>query len=101
MIFDERRVRPFVDRHPGEYAAERAQRFPDFDGAILEPELPDGPLVAAAALLDDRERLPDLPARLEEAQEHDRIRQVGGVNGGRHLADEALVRADEDGGHVA
>ena len=55
------------DGHAGQHAAELAQRLADADRRRVEPELADGPLVRAAALLHHRDRLPHLALRLRSS----------------------------------
>ncbi len=53
-----------------------------------------------AALLHHRDRLPDLPLRLEVAQQDHGIGEIAGVDGRDHRpADQPVVRADQDRGH--
>ena len=59
-------------------------------------ELADGPLVDAAALLDDRDRLPDFALRFEVAKQDHGVGQVAGIDRRLHLrADDAVMRADQ------
>ena len=55
----------------------------------------------AAALLDDRDRLPHLAAGLEVAEQDDGVGQVAGVDRRVHLpADQSLMGADQQRGHA-
>src|SRR4051812_10869756 len=77
---------PFVDGQTGQNAAEIAQRLADLNAALVEPELADGPLVAAAALLHDRDGLPHFPGGLEVAGQDHRVGPITGVDRRGHLA---------------
>ena len=64
----------------GQHAPELAQRLADADVPVVEAELADRALVRAAALLHDRDRLADLAARLEVAQQDHRVGEVARVD---------------------
>ena len=70
-----------------------AQRNP----AIGYLQLADGVLVMAGSLLDDRDRPPNAPERLELAQEHHRVGEVRDIDRRLHVADETVLRDREEG----
>src|SRR5688572_8108979 len=59
----------FVDGDAGQHATELAKGFADKDPTVVEFEFANRPLMFAAALFHDRQRLADFAARLEVANQ--------------------------------
>ena len=89
-------VPALVGRNPGQNPAERDQTLTHPYAAAPDPELPDRVLVQAGALLDHRGGAPDLPTRLEEAQQQDGVAEIGQVQRRSHMADHAGLGQDQD-----
>src|SRR5436190_6976201 len=62
-----------------------------------QSELPNGPLVLAAALLHHRQGLANLTAGLEIARGDDSVREITEVHWGNGLGDQPVLGKDQDG----
>src|SRR5581483_3748408 len=71
--FAHQRGRAGIGCGTGQHALELLQHRADANAFTRETVLPDGWFVDAASLLDDRYRFANLAARLEIAQQNDRI----------------------------
>ena len=85
-----------IHGHTGQHTPELAQCRTDEDAAFVETKLANRPLVFAAALLHDRDRLEDAAVMLEEAEHQDIVAEVGDVHRRLHGSDEPVHRDGED-----
>src|SRR4029077_2518065 len=68
------------DRHAGQNTAQLQQGRAQMNAVTVEGQLAYGFFVRPGAFLQNRYRLLDLAGVLEEAQHHDRVRQVAGIH---------------------
>src|SRR5690348_702130 len=89
-----------VNRRAGQDSAEALERRSHLDAARAQPELANGVLMAAAALLYHRERAPDRAVVFEVAQHQYGIAQVTDVHGRVHGAHQSVLREYQQRQHA-